>query len=151
MEATPNDGGVIDHPSEELKGFKAAFDELDKIAKSAAGDDGPIGELSWARSHLSSLKLASGAFGPSHEANGAVRGWNDSLDQRHKELTTCINNIADMADKLQKVVDEYVENEEKNEAASEEAKKGAGDSLNDMPRDGYHDEPGLLRPGAGTR
>src|SRR5258708_1591684 len=109
--AANTEGGGAADPAEELKGFKAAFDDLSNAASSASG---PLDELSAVKSVLASVTLSTDDFGPSGEANGIVKYWNDAVDQRGKELDFLINGIADMAEKLHRVVNNYIENEEKN-------------------------------------
>lgn len=139
---TPGGGSGTD-PAEEAEGFRVAYDDLAAVAK---GTKGPLDVLERARTQASAATLPSGSFGPSDEADGIVKYWNEALDQRCTEIGTCINVIADMAEKLRRTLDNYLASEEKNKDAVEESKKHAGEDVNDAPHEPYHEDPGLLRP-----
>lgn len=143
MVAAANQDGGTD-AAYRLKGFRVAYDDLAAVASGAKGE--PIDVLDQARAQVSAAKLQSGAFGPSGEANGIVKYWNEALDQRYTEIGTCMNVIADMADKLQHNVDNYIATEEKNDWAVKKSREQAGDKVNEAPGELSHDYPSLAHP-----
>lgn len=143
MVAAANDGGGGTGSAENVKGFKVAYDDLTAVANGAKGH--PIDMLDQARAQVSAAKLPSGSFGPSSEANGIVKYWNAALDQRYKEIGTCMNVIAGMATKLQHTLDNYLAAEWKSQEEVEHSKKEGGEELNKMPRELHHDYPKVAR------
>jgi hypothetical protein len=144
MVAAANTGEGASTDTPDVEGFSVAYNDLEAVAKGFTGS--PIDVLDKARGQVSAAKLQPGAFGPSDQANGIVRYWNEALDQRYAEIGTCMNVIADMADNLQHVLENYLATEEKNKDSVDDAKKDQGQELNKAPKEGYHEDPGAARP-----
>lgn len=130
MVATANDSsGSWNDPAE-------LFVATEELAQATGRYGGLVDQLSAVQSKLAALKLAKGALGPSTEADGVIKYWNEALDQRIADVKVCLTNTGQMGDDLERSVRNYIAAEDANtRKVRDKAGDKAQDNVNEQGQD----------------